>query len=242
MCTVTFIPLQHSVCFASNRDEHRRRPSALLPDIYKKNGKSVLYPRDPHGGGTWIAAHESGNAVVLLNGALKPHKSLALYRRSRGLIVLELLYDKSPVQGFLQSDLENIEPFTMIFFEKSKLFAGRWDGGNKNLQGLDETKPHIWSSATLYDSDTIQKRNILFSQWLAGHKNPNLDDIIYFHRHAGNAGLQNNICRSAENEIFTKSISGLQITGEETRFKYLDLVTGSSSLTDLPRREMISAT
>ena len=242
MCTVTFIPLEDSVCFASNRDEQLSRPSALMPCNYEIDGKTILFPKDPQGGGTWIAAHESGNAVVLLNGALKAHKSLPPYRKSRGLVVLDVIMDKSPRHHFLQSDFENIEPFTVILFEKKELYSGWWDGKEKHLEMLDETEPHIWSSATLYNSDIVQKRNDLFSQWTSINKNPNLDDIIYFHRHAGEEDLQNVLCLNSDNEIFTNSISAMQITREETRFKYLDLRNGQSSLNNLPRRKMISVT
>jgi hypothetical protein len=31
----------------------------------------ITYPKDADAGGTWIAKHENGNAVVLLNGGFK---------------------------------------------------------------------------------------------------------------------------------------------------------------------------
>jgi uncharacterized protein with NRDE domain len=242
MCTVTFIPLEDSIWLASNRDEQLDRPQALLPCIYNIEGENILFPKDQKGGGTWIAAHESGNAAVLLNGALTAHQSSPPYRKSRGLVVLELIMAESLKKHFERYDFKDIEPFTVVLYEKNELFSGWWDGKEKKLQMLDEKQPHIWSSVTLYDSETVEKRNDLFNQWISENGNPGPEEIFDFHRYAGNDEGNNFICRSREKEIFTNSISVMQITGEETLFHYQDLRSGQSGLYDLPRRKLISVT
>src|SRR4249920_1778557 len=117
MCTVSFVPSGNSNFFTSSRDEQADRPLAVFPEIYEHNGNKILYPKDPKGGGSWIAASESGNAVVLLNGAIKPHRPEPPYRKSRGIVVLDLVDKTSPVDAFEAYDCVSIEPFTVILFE-----------------------------------------------------------------------------------------------------------------------------
>ncbi|MGL1516781.1 NRDE family protein, partial [Vibrio parahaemolyticus] len=48
------------------------------------------FPKDPDGGGTWIALKENGDVAILLNGAFENHIPAYPYRRSRGLIFLDI--------------------------------------------------------------------------------------------------------------------------------------------------------
>ena len=91
MCTVLFIPNKISNYFVSLRDESPMRTKALLPLIVTKNKINFLSPIDPVAGGTWIGTNEFGNTIVLLNGGFKSHQKKNNYRKSRGLIVAELL-------------------------------------------------------------------------------------------------------------------------------------------------------
>ena len=100
------------------------------------------------------SGNESGNAVVLLNGAIKPHRPEPPYRKSRGIVVLDLVAQPSPVDAFEAYDCVGIEPFTVILFEDKNLWSGRWDGKMKWLESLNSNKPQIWSSVTLYTSGT----------------------------------------------------------------------------------------
>ncbi|MEJ0082440.1 MAG: NRDE family protein, partial [Puia sp.] len=82
---------RQSFFFTSSRDEQAGRPLALFPEIYEINGCRVLFPKDPQGGGSWIAVNENGHAGVLLNGAIKVHEPGLSYRKSRGLVLLDLI-------------------------------------------------------------------------------------------------------------------------------------------------------
>src|ERR1700690_3075267 len=99
MCTVTFIPAGNHFFFTSSRDEKAGRPLALFPAIYEINGCRVLFPKDPLGGGSWIAVNERGHAGVILNGAIKMHEANISYRKSRGLILLDLISGSSPADA-----------------------------------------------------------------------------------------------------------------------------------------------
>ncbi|MGK4569406.1 NRDE family protein [Flavobacterium sp. 3HN19-14] len=132
MCTVSFVKANDKIIITSNRDEQVLREAAIEPQNYTVNDKKLIYPKDPKAGGTWYAIDGPGNVMVLLNGAAEKHEVKPPYRKSRGLIVLDIISGKSPFESWKQIDLDNIEPFTLILFEKRTfLYRLRWDGLQK---------------------------------------------------------------------------------------------------------------
>src|SRR5690242_14234646 len=101
MCTVSFIPVKDTFIITSNRDEKLTRKKAITPVAYKEGEFYLIYPKDGDAGGTWIVMKENGDCAVLLNGAFLPHRATPAYRRSRGLILLDIISEKNPSQ-FLQ--------------------------------------------------------------------------------------------------------------------------------------------
>ena len=106
MCTVTFIPVRDEFFITSNRDEKLGRKTAVTPVAYKQDGHYLIYPKDADAGGTWIALKENGDAVVLLNGAFLPHVPLPPYRKSRGLILLDIINSPKPSLNLIKINLE----------------------------------------------------------------------------------------------------------------------------------------
>lgn len=225
MCTVTYIPAGEKVFITSNRDEKHRRSPAIIPAVYALKTGSILFPRDGNAGGTWFAVHENGNVVVLLNGAIKKHVPQPPYRQSRGLVLLELIDNETPVDRFSKTDLLNIEPFTAIIHSEEALFACRWDGNRKYREQLDDKMPQIWSSVTLYDEAVIAKREAWFNAWLNDNPMPQQGDILHFHRFTGDGDRSNNLCMSRE-EHSTVSITSLESTNAFAGMLYLDCRTG----------------
>src|SRR5690349_21620573 len=146
MCTVTYIQAGNHFFFTSSRDELAGRPLALFPKVYEIRRCRVLFPKDPQRGGSWIAVNEYGDTGVILNGAIKAHEVQTSYRKSRGLILLDLISSSSPADAFEETDFDDIEPFTVILFENKNLYVGKWDGQMKWLEPLNAKKPYIWSS------------------------------------------------------------------------------------------------
>jgi hypothetical protein len=239
MCTVTFIPSGNAYYFTSSRDELSGRPPASIPLLYEINGCRIIYPRDPQGGGSWIAVHESGHIAVLLNGAIKPHHSEPPYSKSRGIVLLDLISDKSPADSFEEMNFEGIEPFTVILFEDKKLYAGKWDGRMKWMESLNPNKSQIWSSVTLYDTAAIQKRESWFNKWMNEIPYPGTMDIIHFHQKGGDGDPFNNILMNRNNQLFTNSISSIRLTPETASFRYIDLRNGETNETILPLQKTI---
>lgn len=228
MCTVTFIRVNDSFFLTSNRDEKVQRKQALPPKIYQQEEAVLLYPKDADAGGTWIALKENLDAAVLLNGAFVNHPSQAPYQRSRGLILIDILAAPSPADRFFQIQLGGVEPFTLILFENFGLHECRWDGIKKYKRQLNANQNYIWSSATLYDQSTQTKRADWFAKWQCNHTQPLQADIFHFHQFAGDGDERNDIRMNREGELFTVSITGIQITKHTGMMNYHDLKDGTT--------------
>ena len=180
MCTVLYWPVKDRVSFASLRDESTRRKPAFKPKLIDDLGVKFIAPIDPEGGGTWLAANELGDVVILLNGGYEKHKHLPNYRKSRGLIVTELLSHAAPYDHWMLMNLENIEPFTLIVYSNSILYHLVWDGDLKHDLKPSTQLPHIWSSATLYSAEAKNKRNQNFDSWMATEPEINRETVFEF--------------------------------------------------------------
>jgi hypothetical protein len=223
MCTVTFIPAPDKVYLTSNRDEKHWRSPALAPAVYDFPSGKILFPKDADAGGTWIAAHENGNAIVFLNGGWVAHTPQPPYRKSRGLILLELINSTMPYHYFLSASLENIEPFTAVIWEDRRLYECRWDGIQKYHEALDAEVPHIWSSVTLYNNEVILKRRHWFETWLREHGTPFQDDILHFHQFTGDGDQQNDLLMNRDGKVFTVSVTSMAIMDHSITMHYLDI-------------------
>lgn len=168
MCTVVYIPNNNGTSyFASLRDESPLRPKASIPKINDENEIKFLSPVDAYAGGTWIGVSDYNNVIVLLNGAFENHTRKNFYRKSRGLIVRELLSCELPVLDWNLMNLTDVEPFTLIVFSDNNLFQLVWDGTNKTRILLDASVPHIFSSSTLYSQTAKANRKDMFENWIA---------------------------------------------------------------------------
>jgi len=223
MCTVTFIPVKGKYYLTSSRDEKHWRKQAVAPKEYVHNNLTLIYPKDGDAGGTWIAMKDNGDAAVLLNGAFKKHTSKPPYRKSRGLVFLDIFGAAAPVKHFTKLNLKNIEPFTLILLIDSCLYECRWDGIKKYGKQLQNNKAHIWSSVTLYDEEVVQRREAWFAKWLHANTTPTQHDIINFHRFGGDGDTNNDLRMNREGIVYTVSITGIELGNEKSIMTYLDL-------------------
>ncbi len=187
MCTVTFVPLgDDNFVLTSNRDVGWKRAIASPPEVHIEQGVEITYPRDEEAGGTWIGSSYGNRLICLLNGGFENHVRKLPYRRSRGLIVTELLASKELEKSLEEVDLDNIEPFTLVTVEwKDSLTLGQfvWDGSEKHRKNID-VGPAIWSSSTLFDSRMREQRQQWFEAWKEkGDLSP--ESVLDFHKTAG---------------------------------------------------------
>ncbi|SRR5258706_2310774 len=229
MCTVTFIPVRDNFFITSNRDEKNNRKKAITPFVYNNNGWNLVYPKDTDAGGTWIAVKENGDAAVLLNGAFIYHAPEPPYRKSRGQLFLEVLATNHPAWTFSKIDLMGIEPFTLIIFESNSLYEFRWDGIEKYCKQLSNSRPHIWSSATLYDGLVIKKREQWFAKFLNQTPRATQQDILNFHRFGGDGDKENDLRMERDGVYSTVSITSILLNPDRGVMKYYDLTNNKTS-------------
>lgn len=231
MCTVTFVNSKGKIILTSNRDEKVMRPSATPPKNYTRKGRHVIFPKDSKAGGTWYVVDDKGTVLVLLNGASVKHEVKLPYRKSRGLIVLDIIEQESPKDFWSVINLENIEPFTLVLYEKNKLFQLRWDGFQKETIELNANENHIWSSVTLYSEEIREKRANWFVSFLAGKDEISASEMLNFHRYTEKDNKENGLVINRDNELKTLSITQTVIEKNKVTLGYYDLIVNLDYLT-----------
>jgi succinate dehydrogenase flavin-adding protein (antitoxin of CptAB toxin-antitoxin module) len=225
MCTVSFVCSNDKIIITSNRDEKVIRPSAIPPQNYTINGKDIFFPKDPKAGGTWFAADTEGTVLVLLNGADEKHQVQLPYRKSRGLIVLDIITSPSPKYFWDELDLDNIEPFTLVLFQDKQLFQLRWNGNQKTTVSLDTTKKHIWSSSTLYPKEIRENRSKWFYTFLDVNPEISETEMLHFHRYTEEKNQENGLVINRNEEMKTLSITQSVIENQNVTILHCDLIT-----------------
>ncbi len=231
MCTVTYLPQgKHNFLLTSNRDES---PLRAARGIQRRAG--LLFPQDTGAGGTWIAASDVGRAAVLLNGAFELHQRCPPYRLSRGLMVLQY-FDYAGAGPFIeQFAFYGLEPFTLILWDRGDLHELRWDAHRLHHKNLDPQAPHIWASATLYSAEYRHKRQQWFEDWLQGTPSPAQQDVLQWHRTAGEGDPWNDVVMNRNGIVQTVSITGICFSDEEIGMIFQDLLDGHEQKEYLPR-------
>ena len=222
MCTVSFVKSHQSIIITSNRDEHKDRLPALKPDVYVLNGIKTLFPKDPKGNGTWFAFNEFDTVIVLLNGADEKHSPKVTYRKSRGLIVLDIIASKQPLIIWENSNLDNIEPFTLVLFYENKLYQLRWNELKKTCIQLDSSQHHIWSSSTLYNPEIRNLRQHWFENFTNASDDIQPSEVLNFHTNTYREDIENGLIINRKNGVQTKSITQLVITNDNSTLTHFD--------------------
>ncbi|RFS15541.1 NRDE family protein [Emticicia sp. C21] len=226
MCVLTYIPTQNKgFILTSNRDEAVSREVATPPRKYMINGHTIFFPKDPRGGGTWIAS--SGEMTLcLLNGGITKHISQPPYRQSRGKVILDF-FKFSSVNTFIDDyNFTGIEPFTLVIIENTQelmIHELKWNGQILSNKKIDTSRPRIWSSVTLYSPEIIERREQWFTDFLQQPLNP--ETVLGFHQYAGVGDIRNDIRINRDNMLKTVSTTQYVINEKLFTIYYEDLVT-----------------
>ena len=224
MCTVSFVNANGKIIITSNRDEKTLRPNAIEPKNYLINNKKIIFPKDKKAGGTWYAINENSTVLVLLNGADEKHILKESYRKSRGLIVLELISSESVLAVWNAIDLDTIEPFTLVLFENKKLYQLRWNEIEKSALELDTAQSHIWSSSTLYSKEIREKRANWFYNFLDTKPEVNAEELFNFHRYTEAENTEHGLVINRNDALKTLSITQTVIEKNKVAIHYNDLI------------------
>jgi|SRR5699024_5131536 len=226
MCSLTYIPQAENTTnfiLTDNRDESVNRP-AEFPQVYEELNSQLFYPKDKKAGGTWFGISKQKRAMALLNGAFKRHKRAVSYRKSRGLVVKELLAAKDLMKTIEDYDFSGIEAFFGIIFsweKEMKIIEIIWDGEKKHLNKKDAIKPHIWSSAMTFSLEEHTEKEIKFHQFLEKNQfAENFPALLWDFHQSKEAGMVLDY-----GVLKTTSISCFIKDEESYYFKYKDLIT-----------------
>ena len=229
MCTVSYLPLSPSdYILTSNRDEAVERPSALPINQYLIGERTVYFPKDPQAGGTWIATTGDNTTLCLLNGGFEPHliPEGHIFRKSRGTVLLDFFHHENADAYINTYDFSNIEPFTLIVIEtvngSTELRELRWTGSQLTVTPMNASEPHIWSSVTLYSEGVRTQRQNWFQDWLNRRKTFTQNEILHFHRFAGEGNPMHDLIMQKGNRT-TVSICSIERTEGLTSAVYMDL-------------------
>ncbi|MDC8000574.1 NRDE family protein [Aequorivita todarodis] len=230
MCTITFIPkADNDFILTSNRDEAPGRET-FPPEIYEEGGVKLLYPKDAVAGGTWIGISEKKRIVTLMNGGFVAHERKPFYRKSRGLVVKDLLKAENLKDEIENYDFNEIEPFTAILVAwnpEVQLFQLVWDGTEYHFSE-EPLAPQIWSSSPLYPQNLKKKREQWFSEFLMKTVKPSEEELLKFHKTAGEGDLNSNLVMD-RGFVKTKSITQIIKKGDAVEMRYEDLQKGKIS-------------
>ncbi|AXT60829.1 hypothetical protein D1816_10895 [Aquimarina sp. AD10] len=224
MCTVTLIPTQeNNFILTSNRDEAINRKT-LPPEFYQVNKTRMLFPMDAVAGGTWIGMSDKNTMICLLNGGFEIHKRRPPYKKSRGVVVKDLLEADNLEKAISSYNCKGIEPFTIVAANWQSdlvLFEFVWDGNTKHFRSL-EKQTYIWSSSTLYTKEMKEMRK----GWFTDYENENVltsDALLDFHKNAG-IGDKNVDLQIDRDTLKTRSITQIVKSEEELSMRYEDLL------------------
>lgn len=236
MCTVSYFKTKEAIIFTSNRDEKRNREKALFPNTLKLEDCLLYFPKDKKASGTWFAANENGNVAILLNGAFQKHTSNPPYKKSRGIVLLDMAKSKDFLQIFRKYDLSEIEPFQLLVFYDEKLMRLLWDGTTKHEFFLNENKNHLLSSKTLYNDDIENDREKDFRRFQ--HTNIGADEILDFHKEH-QIEKEPGIDKFIKEDYITVSITQLIIKRERIDFIYHDLTENTIQHKKIEKRSFV---
>ncbi|MFK5890306.1 MAG: NRDE family protein [Flavobacteriaceae bacterium] len=231
MCTVTYLPLGDTdFILTSNRDVPFARESATPPQTVEEDNVQLTYPKDGKAGGTWIGLSDKKRLICLLNGGFEYHTSRISYRKSRGLILKELLKTPDLQKALNEIDLQDIEQFTLAIVDWQndlKLYEFVWDGTKKHLKKLPQA-PYIWSSSTLYDASVKKLRQEWFKKWYRSNGSTS-KNILDFHHTAGVGDCNIDVMMN-RGLGGTVSITSVKKNKDTLEIDYEDVLTKEKSL------------
>ncbi|MEZ4800996.1 MAG: hypothetical protein R2809_14735 [Flavobacteriales bacterium] len=162
-----------------------------------------------------------------MNGARDKHISKSYYRKSRGLILLELAASKDFEEDWKQIDLIDIEPFTIVTYRNGLLLRLIWDGEKRLDESLSLYEPQIWSSATLYSPDVAELRKSWFNEFYQGRVlSPK--DLFDFHTKTKVEDPEIGLIINRDDKIRTNSVTQFVLSKNKFELSYLDILQNTS--------------
>ena len=186
MCTVTIVPAGDGFRLGCNRDERRDRAAASPPALHGLPHRTAIFPVDPVGRGTWVGVNNAGLAAALLNRTIDVAPPVDSPRRSRGLIVPDVL-DCASLNDALEMavalNANDFDRFRLVIVQQATVATLTSDGTTLAVEVTDLTRPLMLTSSSLGDALVEGPRRRLFERMFAGEERSWLRAQSRFHRH-----------------------------------------------------------
>ena len=190
MCTLTILPrpdagsASHGARVAFNRDELRARAPGTDPALEQHGSCLALLPRDPEGGGTWLAATDLGLVFTLLN--INPARAAPTGGASRGSIIPGALEAGSlaEVEKLLPRLSAPVRrPFRLVVTDGTALLEAIGGGGSVKSRRTPLDRPFMRCSSGVGDATVEPHRSEAFDRlFMPGTGDPVAAQNA-FHRH-----------------------------------------------------------
>lgn len=235
MCTITLIPFENNCAdfvLTVNRDESVNR-EAIAPKIYTEKNTRLVYPKDKKSGGTWIGASDQKRLVCLMNGAYSQHRRKKSYRKSRGLVVKDMLRVEHIERAVENYYFDGIEQFTMLIFNwqnSLEIYEVIWDGMKIHFNKLPN-RPQIWSAPMTYSEEVRKQREDWFGIFLKrlDYSELRAERLWSFH-HAAKVDNKMNGLIIDRGELKTTSITQFIHRSTENEIRFKNLLTQEETL------------
>jgi hypothetical protein len=232
MCTVTVVPHETGVRVMCNRDERRSRPAALPPRVHDLGGRLAVFPVDPRGGGSWVGVNDAGIVVTLLNVSGPSKRSSQEPKRSRGLIVREVLRCGSlshVVETVAGLDASLFEMFRLVAMHCSTAVEAISDGVRTEIRRpITLERPLLFTSSSLGDALVEAPRRQLFQRMVVERRSGWLREQSRFHRHQWPSRPEISV-RMERDDALTVSRTVVDVTRARRSLLYETPVTVDSS-------------
>lgn len=155
-----------------NRDESIIRRKSKPPIVFQENGVSVLCPLDSDFGGTWIGVNSQKEIYAVLNFYQTPMYFI-LNSISRGLLVKNLLSQKTSIDDLTEENLSRYFPFRIL------------------KVSLDKTDVFIWNTRILIRETYTESYQIFGSSYTEGMRSETTRKEIFETNYMDKLSAQN---------------------------------------------------
>lgn len=157
MCIISFYKIKDQILLTHSRDESVFRKSSLEIEERIWANEKYFAPIDQEKQGTWIFYSQKFVACILNGGKTKPNFFRDKYKKSRGIVLLDLMKYNSVEEYIEKENFEGIAPFTIFVYERitEKIFLLFWDENTLEVKDLSSYNFVFRCSSTLYSLDKM---------------------------------------------------------------------------------------
>jgi Transport and Golgi organisation 2 len=242
MCTVSILrapwadagaddgPLWRVVC---NRDEQRTRRPAVAPLAGGCAARRVVYPLDPDGRGTWIAATSAGLVFTLLNETEAEGASMPARPVSRGLIIPLLASAGSLEEVADRLDRlrpEAYRPFRLLVAGDAHVLEAV--SGPSLALTRHPSLPRLLRTSSSHDPAATRRRRMALFDALVPV--PSMAAQAGFHAHRWPGAPEASVLM-ARPDARTVSVTTVDVFARSIRLAYRPVPAGRADVTNLVR-------